>query len=224
MKKFFLAAAIVLIGTSSLAQQIGPASTLARHHEPNFGLGYTDHEAEIVGVDVEQTRVYLHVGMGIGYPEEPQMEIYLRLGGADLETENLSGSSNFNGDFEPFVGAGFKANFVRRELPLGIGIVAQGARFAKWEDEVDGITVEVEEFWEFEGAIPVEYEFLNFTVYGGPVLSYVKGDVDPAGDVEDGDSFGVFGGASYSFGRWGLQAEVQDKTGTSLSGLLTYSF
>lgn len=224
MKNLVLALALVLVGTPALAQHIGPASTAGRDLKPIIGVGYDYHQAQWDGADVQQNRAYVHIGMGGGVANEPRYELYLNIGAADLKIDNYH---KFDANFQPFVGAGLKINFLRPDLPWGLGLVAQGAYFGAWDDETAVGHLKIRNAWEFEGAVPIEYSFQPFTVYAGPVIFGSRAQVrteSTKGNFEEDDNFGVFGGLAAQFGPWRIEAEVQQKSDTSLSGLLTYSF
>ncbi|HKK01290.1 MAG TPA: hypothetical protein VJ955_03900 [Desulfuromonadales bacterium] len=231
MKKFVVTLVLLLAGTPAMAQHIGPASTTARDLKPIVGVGYDYYQAEWEGVDVKENRPYVQVGVGGGMADEARYELYLRLGAADL-TINDHGGNKFNGNFQPFAGGGVKINFLRSDIPWGLGLVAQGAYFGMWDDEVNGVKVKIRNAWEVEGAIPLEYKFKPFTVYAGPVFFHeqAQGTAGALGVVvkdnhitEDND-FGAFGGIAVQFGDMRLEAEVQQKSDTSFGGLLTYSY
>ncbi len=228
MKKLVLALALVLAGTPAFAQHIGPATTAARDLKPVIGVGYDYHQAQWDGADVQQNRTYVHIGMGGGIANEPRYELYLNLGAADLKIDNRGGADKFDANFQPFVGAGLKINFLRPDLPWGLGLVAQGAYFGTWDDEVAGVKLKIRNAWEIEGAIPLEYSFRPFTIYAGPVIfgsrAQIRHNISGKGNFEEDDNFGAFGGIAAQLGPLRIEAEVQQKSDTSLSGLLTYSF
>jgi hypothetical protein len=228
MKKLVLALALALVGTPAFAQHIGPASTAGTDLKPVIGVGYDYHQAQWDGADVQQNRTYVHIGVGGGIANEPRYELYLNLGAADLKIDNYGGTDKFDANFQPFGGAGLKINFLRPDLPWGLGLVAQGAYFGAWDDKVGGMNWKIRNAWEIEGAIPIEYSFQPFIVYAGPVLfgsrAKLRSDTLDKRNFEEDDNFGAFGGIAAKFGPLRIEAEVQQKSDTSLSGLLTYSF
>lgn len=220
VRQLVLLTSFVLInGSLAFATQLGPASPSADHGEVNLGIGYFYHEADLDEVDIEQNRIYLHLGYGLGIEEEPRWEVYLRAGAADLEAKG------FDGDYEPFAAVGLKGAFWEGPV-FGWGLVVQGAYFYDYES--NGGDIEIEEFWEIEGGIPFQVTFGPFVVYGGPVFFHseaeAKSDLGFA-ELEEEDNIGAFGGLRLSLGKnFSIEGEAQYKSDFSAGGLITVHF
>lgn len=220
VRQLVLLTSFVLISWSmAFGTQLGPATPSANHGEVNLGAGYFYHEADLDEVDIEQNRIYLHLGYGLGIEEEPQWEIYLRAGAADLEAEG------FDGDYEPFASLGLKGAFWEGPV-FGWGLVVQGAYFYDYESN-DG-DIEIEDFWEIEGGIPFQATLGSLVVYGGPVFFHSEAEAKSdfgSIELEEDDNIGAFGGLRLNLGKnVSIEGEAQYKSDFSAGGLLTIHF
>ncbi|PLX81681.1 MAG: hypothetical protein C0617_16450 [Desulfuromonas sp.] len=210
---FFVASASVAFAT-----QIGPAMPAADHGQVSVGAGYLNHQAEWDDVEIEQNRIYVHLGYGLGMEDEPRGEVYLRGGAADLEAEDL------DGDYEPFFIGGVKGAFYETDV-FAWGIVLQGGYFFDVEDEDTG--VEIQDAYELEVALPFELHHGALQVYAGPVGFIAKGDAeDGTGttELEEDNNVGGFGGIVLDFDGFSIGAEAQYKSDFSAGGMVSFQF
>jgi hypothetical protein len=219
-RQLVLLTSFVLISWSmAFGTQLGPATPSADHGEVNLGIGYFYHEADLDEVDIEQNRTYLHLGYVLGIEEEPRWEVYVRAGAADLE------AGGFDGDYEPFASVGLKGAFYEGPV-FAWGLVVQGAYFYDYEAN-DG-DIEIEDFWEIEGGIPVQVNLGPLLFYGGPVFFHSEAEAKSNlgfTELKEEDNIGAFGGLRLNLGKnVSIEGEAQYKSDFSAGGLITIHF
>lgn len=228
---FGLLVAMLLPGVS-YAQHIGPgvpAKNLSGNiASPNFGIGYGFRQAEYEGVDIEDQRVYAHIGVVFGDESTPSYEVYLRLGGSAIKTDG-----DFNSSIEPLYAAGIKGEFYQGRI-FGWGGVLQGLYVDSYDDiiQVDGqiIDISLEKNWEVELAFPIHARINHGLLYLGPVFYNASADVvsrdisQETGSIDEDRNVGVFGGAAWRSRNVSFEIEAKFKSDLSFGALLTFVF
>ncbi len=229
---FYVLMALMCFPGMAYAQHIGPgvpAENLQGNiASPNLGVGYEFRQAEYDGVDIEEQRVYAHIGAVFGDESTQNYEVYVRLGGAVLEEDD-----GFESDTEPFFAAGIKSEFYQGEI-FGWGGVLQAYYVDSYDDtiEVGGqeIDISLEENWGAELAFPLHARGNLGMVYLGPVFYTATTDVvsndisQDEGDLDEDNNVGVFGGAALMFSNVSFEIESKCKSDLSVGGLVTIAF
>jgi hypothetical protein len=232
MKKLVL----VLIGmmafpSISSAQQIGPgipANNLPGHvATPNYGVGYNYRQAEYDNFEIEEHRVYLHLGAALGNEVTPAYEVFLRLGAATLED-----GDDFHGGVAPMYAAGMKAEFHTGKT-FGWGGVIQGLYIDKYEDRVHSgnqqFDLSLEDNWDLELAFPVHAKINHGLVYLGPVIYHSSADVvakaisQSERNVTEDRDVGVFGGVVIRSKNVSVEVEGKYKSDFSVGALVSFT-
>ncbi|MDO3378438.1 hypothetical protein [Geoalkalibacter halelectricus] len=216
-RAIFFLSFVFFCASSAFAFNLGPATPSADHGEVNLGIGYFYKQAEWDGnIDIEQNRVYLHIGYGMGIEDEPRWEAYLRLGAADFE------ANGFDSGLKPAFAAGVKGAFYEGRC-FGWGMVAQGAYFSKWRDRGVG----VEDAWEIELGFPFQAQLNPAIFYAGPVVYHTQAKASSGlgeTSLNEKNNVGVFGGVRLDLGPIGLEVEAQYKSDVSAGALLSFQF
>lgn len=164
-----------------------------------FNLSYSEMDLKEKGLGLSATLediesfVYL---ANLGYGISDSWDIFLRLGLTDIEYEDFDGSSEFA------YGFGTKATFSQHDS-MALGGLLQ-ILWSEADDTILGISTDIE-YYEIQIAFGPTYDYDGVSIYGGPFLHFVDGEVDYAGvlttDIENDSEFG---------GYIGLNAELKE--------------
>ena len=254
MKKFlFFLFGFLLFSGTSYAQHIGPGvpamNWIGNIATPNFGIGYNYSQAEWDGIEIESQQAYAHFGAVFGDISTPYYEVYLRLGAANLESDDIFdlegyglNSSRYDGDTDPMYAVGIKGEFCHRRI-FGWGGVLQAMYVDSFEDSISGnyldedykAELSLENYWEVELAFPIHAKINNGVVYLGPLFYHSTADVVAEIDVaditvtveDDADedhNVGAVGGVAFRFSNVSLELEAKYKSDFSAGALLTFTF
>lgn len=187
-----VAGGFALPGAASAARLGDPASVAA---PTRFTLGVeyefierdVEFDSPIAGAseaELESQRVFVRGAYGL----VPNLEVFVRLGGAEAETDTPS----VNGDFGLAFGGGVKG-VIYRGPNWALGAVGQ---FLYYKSE-NGGEIEV---LEFDLAAGASFALGPVTPYAGLVLQLTQGELtSPAGssDFDQDNLIGVFFGMNY---------------------------
>lgn len=175
------------------AARLGDPASVAAPARFTLGVEYeflerdVEFDSPFFGVseaELESQRVLVRGAYGL----TPDMEVFLRLGGAEAETD----TPNMNGDFGLAFGGGVKGVFYRGPN-WALGAVGQ---FLYYQSE-NGGEIEV---LEFDLATGASFALGPVTPYAGLVLQVTQGELTTAGQSRDFDQdnlIGVFFGMNY---------------------------
>lgn len=211
---------LLFSGAAAEAAHLGPAQPLTNRGEFSLGSGFFYYSAEWDGdVDATQSLAYVQAGYGI----LPNTEVYVQLGGANLEIDD----SEFEDGYRPFGTVGVKAMLLERD-PVSMGAFLQGSYFADYEDETPGGELSVESSYEINGGLALQTVLEGATLYGGPLFYIHEGDVSLAGrsgSFEEQGNLGGFIGIRWPLkNRMAIDLETHLKTGVSVGGAFHYIF
>ncbi len=134
----------------------------------------------------------------IGYGLNNDWEVFVRLGGSKIENDDLL----FDGDMDFAYGFGTKVTWYKQGN-LSLGALLQTTCLNSKED-YDAVDGEIEiEAWETQIAVGPTYKLSDcLSVYGGPFIYMLDGDIDAkldglsgSADVEEDSMFGGYVGA-----------------------------
>ncbi|MBN2315331.1 MAG: hypothetical protein JXM79_15490 [Sedimentisphaerales bacterium] len=143
--------------------------------------------------DFKAHRAYVNVGFG---PTD-YFDVFVRLGGTEAEFGDSIwlDQEDFESSTDVAIGGGLKATFYENG-PLKIGGLVQanwseynGTLFASDWLAADHVTIEIAEVQAAVGAAFTWAE--RFTVYGGPFVHFVSGDLDDTFSEVDGGTGGL---------------------------------
>jgi len=144
--------------------------------------------------DVESYSYLVNLGYGVS----DDWDVFVRLGLTDIEYEDFDGSAEFA------YGFGTRATFLQQDS-MTLGGLFQ-ILWSEADDTVSGIKTEYEAY-EIQLAVGPTYDYDGITIYGGPFLHFINGEIDYAGalttDIEQESEFG---------GYVGLNAELKENT------------
>ena len=160
-----------------------------------FNLSYSemDLEEKALGLsatleDVESFSYLVNLGYGVS----DGWDFFVRLGLTDIEYEDFNGSSEFA------YGFGTKATFSQQDS-MTLGGLFQ-ILWSEADDTILGIKTDVE-YYEIQIAVGPTFDYDGLSIYGGPFLHFVEGEIDYAGvvtsDIEQESEFGGFVGAQF---------------------------
>lgn len=188
-----LVAVGVALPEGARAARLGDPTAVAAPARFSLGVEYeflerdVEYDSPIAGVneaELESQRVFVRGAYGL----TPDMEVFLRLGGAEAETDR----PNVNGDFGLAFGGGVKG-VIFRGPNWALGAVGQ---FLYYQSE-NGGEVEV---LEFDLATGASFALGPVTPYAGLVLQVTQGELSsPAGssDFDQDNLIGLFFGMNY---------------------------
>jgi len=224
--------AVVVLTTSSVLalDPMGPPTAGLKQGEWKLGVDYmfsnTDVEADGISEldlvsgtvkDVEMNKVFANIGTGLS----DDLEIFLRLGGAGVkpdEHDNLDNIAGYIGSGSGFaIGCGMKTTlFQSDDGKIKWGALAQMS-WADLDFDTEHYSVMGYDVSLSADASIIEAQFAfgptvqlseGFSVYGGPFLRILDGDVDLKGsidelsgkvstDIEEDSIFGGYIGAQF---------------------------
>ncbi len=175
-----------------------------------FNLSYSemDLKEKALGLsatleDVESFSYLFNLGYGVS----DEWDVFARLGLTDIEYEDFDGSAEFA------YGFGTRATFVQQDS-MSLGGLFQ-ILWSEADDTILGINVDVE-YYEIQIAVGPTFDYDGLSIYGGPFLHFVEGEIDYAGvltsDIEQESEFG---------GYVGLNAELAENTDLQIEFQIT---
>ena len=198
------------------AARIGDPASVAAPTRFTLGVEYefverdVEYDTPLAGVneaELESQRIFVRGAYGL----MPNLEVFLRLGGAEAETD----APNVNGGFGLAIGGGVKG-VITRGPNWAWGAVGQLLYFKS----ENGGDIEV---FEFELASGVSFALGPVTPYVGLVLQMTQGELTSPGASSDFDQdnlMGVFFGMNYVPQpniSLGIEAHLIHETGVSLA-------
>lgn len=167
-----------------------------------FNLSYSEMDVEVSAFglsgtldDVESFTYLVNIGYGIS----DNWDAYLRLGLTDIEFEDFDSSSEFA------YGFGTKVTFGQQDAVTWGGLFQ--ILWSEADDTVLGIKDEID-YYEIQIAFGPTYDYDGISIYGGPFLHFIDGDIKESGpgysitgDIEQESEFG---------GYVGLNAELTE--------------
>ena len=203
MKKRILLLVVILMGAGlwsssalALALMGPPMAELEQGQKSagfNLSYGKMDIEESALGSswtleDVESFTYLVNLGYGV----TNNWEAFIRLGLTDIEQDDFNGSSEFA------YGFGTKATFVQQDS-MALGGLFQ-ILWSEADDTVSGINTEVK-YYEIQIAVGPTYNMDGISIYGGPFLHFVEGEIDYASiltsDIKQESIFGGYIGAQF---------------------------
>lgn len=200
---------LALCGQAYALTFMGPATTELTQGQYSLGIDYTfsDMDAELSGYGVSWTEEIetdtLFVNLSYGSTND--VEIFFRLGIAQVEAEDFDGDNEFS------YGFGSKVNLGNYQ-GLDWGALFQVGWF-EGDDTVTGflpgygiVTADQEiDAYEIQVAVGPTYDAGTYKIYGGPFFHFIDGDYDfdiPAVasgsfDIEEESILGGYVGALF---------------------------
>lgn len=231
---------IGLCSSGALATTMGPPVAGLETGQFSIGLDYStseigvdgDGEFELFGEtdflgefdesgpvkfkdDIESDMIFANLGYGIS----DKLEVFLRLGMADLSSDDAGFDGSFGGSSEFAWGLGAKATFYEEtNLKLGglfqITLGSADDEITMTVDDPSGEEQEVDTpadiYWyEIKIAVGPAYELTEgCSIYGGPFYHLISGDLD-AKDSRDDVDIGGGDTASYDIS---LSADIEEQS------------
>jgi opacity protein-like surface antigen len=201
-------AALALSGSAAIA--LAPLGTpTADLKAGQFGVGL-DYAYADTKVKIEDSSTHFKTNMitaNLGYGVMDDLKGFVRLGTGNAKADN------FSGDYGFAWGLGTKYTFLKQDK-LDWGALFQ-VNWLRSDDKVAGETVKAKPY-DIVVAVGPNYQISNgLSIYGGPLLQWVRGKVDAAGGSSDIKEKSVFGGYV------GAQAELA--ANTSLFGEVQFT-
>jgi len=213
----FLSSIVVLSGllsSSALAlTPLGPprAGLKIKQHSLGFLFGSSEMDLEVSGYgmkeelsDMESTAYLMKAGYGLS----DDCEIYSLLGFADMSSED------FNGDKQFAWGVGTKFTLVKGDPVTWGGVfqLCQNRSEGSIYGDVPGFgwqTIDVDvQLYEIQVAFGPTYTKDAFSIYGGPFLHFVDGDLEGSAlgetvelDIEQKSEFGGYIGTQFELNK-----------------------
>lgn len=212
----FLVAAGLAWPEGARAARLGDPTSVAAPTRFTLGVEYEFLERDVEfdfpfsGVsetELESQRVFVRGAYGIA----PNLEVFVRLGGADGETD----APHVNGDLGFAIGGGVKG-VIFRGPNWALGAVGQLLYF----ESENGGEIEV---LEFDLASGVSFALGPVTPYAGLVIQVTEGELTRAGesrDFDQDDLVGLFFGINYVPQpniSLGFEAHLIHETGVSVA-------
>jgi hypothetical protein len=199
--------ALALTGSALALAPMGPPTAGLKTGQFRVGVEYAYSNEDMKVEDEKIDNVASNMIFGnLGYGIMDEWEAFGRVGVADTKADDMFGVSglNFDGDFKFAWGFGTKVTFLKQEN-LNWGALFQ-MTWLKSDDTISGYDFEVD-FYEMQIAVGPTWK-LNDTlsIYGGPFVHWIKGDVDvegESGDLEEDSAYG---------GYVGVDAALADNT------------
>ena len=168
----------------------------------NLSYSEMDIEESALGLtdtlkDVESFSYLVNLGYGV----TDNWDFFVRLGLTDIEYDDI----DFDGSSEFAYGFGTKATFIQQDSVVWGGLIQ--ILWLESDDDILGIDVEID-YYEIQIAFGPTYEVNGTSIYGGPFLHFIDGDIDYGilgikSDIEQESEFG---------GYIGLNAELAENT------------
>jgi hypothetical protein len=193
MKKIilFVLVCFLVSGGYSFAGQFGAMQTMGEEGDFSFGPGVFSSSADMEGIDstIGQTMLFLQAG----YVMTDNVDVYARVGTADMTAGDLFDDEDFSDGYAPFTALGVKALVIDNES-FSLGAFAEGSYFlGSWEDsgEVNGVSVamEIGQSYELNTGLIFQTEVEGAEVYLGPLFFIHEGNVDISGSVSDSGTY-----------------------------------
>jgi len=189
-------------GMQSKDMKASTSDLIQNNYSVGIGYDYNQQKLEPKSTgwgngEVKQNLIYIK---GI-YTIDDNSEIYLKIGGADLEIKDGWSDSDFK-DGYGFLGVlGIKKTFYQQD-DIGIGFFIDGTMYPDYKEtkSISGtdITAKYEDIWDITLGIGIETKIDAATVYGGPLfyITNAKASVG-AGATYLGQSFTVESTSDY---------------------------
>ena len=189
----FLGATGFALPETATAARLGDPGSVAGPGRFTLGVEYEFLERDVEfdapflgasGAELQSQRILFRGAYGIA----PNLEVFLRLGPAEAETDTPS----VNGDFALAFGGGVKGVMLRGEN-WALGATAQMLYF----NSENGGEVEV---FELDAAIGASFALGPAAPYAGLVMQWTQGELTTAGasqDFEQENLIGIFFGINY---------------------------
>jgi hypothetical protein len=212
----FLGATGVTLPGTATAARLGDPGSVAAPGRFTLGVEYEFLERDVEfdapflgasGAELESQRLLFRGAYGIA----PNLEVFLRLGPAEAETN----TPNVNGDFSLAFGGGVKGVMLRGEN-WALGATLQMLYF----NSENGGEVDV---FELDAAIGASFAMGPAAPYAGLVMQWSQGEVTTAGasqDFEQENLIGIFFGINYvpqPNVSLGIEAHIIHETSVSIA-------
>ena len=201
----------------------------------SMGIGYHYYsdkiEIDSTSFNLKQNQVFLELSAAVR-----NLEGYIRVGGADLRVDdafdsNIYGKSDFKDDtFKAFLTAGGRGS-IPINPNFSINPFLQATLYSDYKDHADGtvggfpVRQELEvSFYKVETGLLFQGNFKPVTVYIGPIIYWIRGDVNGT-DFEEKGNIGGAAGIKFSLGgNFSIGIEAQYRQEFSAGGMINYSF
>jgi hypothetical protein len=190
-KRMLLLVVVLMVAGlwSSAAWALRPMGPPMAGLEPSqmsvgFEFSWSEMDADIDGDttdDIESLAYLANLGYGIA----DNWEAFIRLGiaGVDVDDEDFSGDDQFA------YGFGTKLTFAEDDALTWGGLFQMD--WTKSEDSGEDVEIEA---YEIQIAVGPTYQMEGMSLFGGPFLHFVDGDVDVPGDTLDMEQESEIGG------------------------------
>jgi hypothetical protein len=214
-KKVFVVVLLMfgLAGSALALAPMGPPTAGLKTGQFRVGVeySYSDEDMEVESETIDNVTSNMIFG-NLGYGIMDEWEVFVRLGMANVEADDVWGSGvDVSGDFQFAWGFGTKVTFLKQE-DLNWGALFQ-MTWLKSEDDplLWGTDVEFD-FYDMQIAVGPTWKLNDtFSVYGGPFVHLIEGDVDLSND-EDESVTGDLNEDSAFGGYIGTEAALSQNT------------
>jgi opacity protein-like surface antigen len=193
-KKMLLVAVVLMVlalaGSSALAlAPMGPPTAGLKTGQFRVGIeyAYSNVDMEIESDELDDVTSNMIFG-NLGYGIMDDWEAFVRLGVANADIED----SDFSGDYGFAWGLGTKVTFLKQEN-LNWGALFQMTWTNSEDDDVEF------DFYDMQIAVGPTWKLSDtLSIYGGPFVHLIDGDVDSGHhtyDLEEDSAFGGYVGA-----------------------------
>ena len=201
-KKLLLVAVVLMVvalaGSAVLAlAPMGPPTAGLKTGQFRVGVeySYSDVDMELDGEELDGVSSNMIFG-NLGYGIMDDWEVFVRLGVANVDIDD----EDFSGDYGFAWGLGTKVTFLKQEN-LNWGALFQ-MTWTNSEDE----DVKIDAY-DMQIAVGPTWKLSDtLSIYGGPFVHLINGDVDVPGDTYDLEEDSAFGGYV------GAEAALADNT------------
>jgi len=214
-KVFLLSGVLLLVGLycspAFAGDAMGPPTAGLTTGQFRVGLDYAWSESDVelsyggtsvTAKNAEANRILANLGYGV----TDDLEVYIRLGGANLEQDE------FDGDYGFAYGFGTKVTLAKDSNPSWGALFQIGWTKSEdtYTDTVFGFgKIDMEaDFYEIQIAAGPTYEMQGWCIYGGPMLYFLDGDLDVKTgrgsisiDIEEESCFGGYVGAEFDLAQ-----------------------
>jgi hypothetical protein len=200
-KKVLVFALLVfgLTGSALALAPMGPPTAGLKTGQFRVGIDYSYSEEDMDVEDETLDKVTSNmVFANLGYGIMDEWEIFGRLGMADIQADDILDSGvDFSGDFKFAWGVGTKYTFLKQES-LDWGFLFQVTSVDS-DDTVGGTDIDID-YYDWEFAVGPTWKLNDtWSIYGGPFVHFIDGDVDiegyDSGDLEEDSMWGGYVGA-----------------------------